>query len=270
MARRVLITGCSSGIGRALARELSGRGWEVIATARRVQALADLPAALRLPLDVTDEDSVQRAVAAAGPLDVVVNNAGVGAWGPVEPASAAEVQAIFETNVFGPLRVIRAVLPQMRARQRGALYQISSAAARRSNALLGHYAGSKAALEAYSEALRIELAQFGIGVTIVVLGAVESAFAANRRHVSAAGYEDLTRRATLRIEANRRTPDAAEAVAARIADSIAGGAAPLRLDATADAAELIAQRRRLGDSEWERATLKGLYPEADGHPATGS
>jgi short-subunit dehydrogenase len=260
MSRRVLVTGCSTGIGRALATELSRRGLEVIATARQLQALADVPAAQRLALDVTDESSIGRALEAAGPIDVLVNNAGIGAWGAVEPATTAEIQALFDTNVFGPLRLIRAVLPQMRERGRGALYQVSSAAAHRSNALLGHYAATKAALEAYSEALRVELAQFGISVTIVVLGAVETAFAANRRYMSAPAYEDLIRRVKARIESNRREPATAEAVASSIADSIVDDRAPLRLNATADAVELVAQRRRLTDEEWERVTLEGLFP----------
>jgi short-subunit dehydrogenase len=256
--KRVLITGCSSGIGRALAIELSTRGYEVVATARRLDSIKDLEVAKRLQLDVTDDGSVATGIAKAGPIDILVNNAGVGFWGPVETASGSAVQALFETNVFGPLRVLRALLPGMRARGAGAIVQISSAAAQRSNALLGHYAATKAALEAHSLALRIELAPFGIKVSIVVLGAVETDFGQNRKHVTAPEYADLAERFTRRIVANRGAPASAEKVAQTLANAIDAGDYPLRIDATPDAAALIAQRRGLSDSEWERMTLEAL------------
>jgi NAD(P)-dependent dehydrogenase (short-subunit alcohol dehydrogenase family) len=258
MGERILITGCSSGIGRALALELTARGHEVLATARKLDSIKDLKVAKRLQLDVTDDASVASAVAKAGPIDVLVNNAGVGFWGPVETATGAAVQALFETNVFGPLRVLRAVLPGMRSRDGGAIVQISSAAAQRSNALLGHYAATKAALEAHSLALRIELAPFGIKVSIIVLGAVETDFGQNRRHVTAPEYADLADRFTKRIVANRSEPASAEDVAKTLADAIEAGEYPLRIDATPDAAALVAQRRGLSDSEWERVTLEAL------------
>lgn len=258
MGKRILITGCSSGIGRALAVELTARGYDAIATARRLESLDGLKVAQRLQLDVTDDASVSAAVAKAGQIDILVNNAGVGFWGPVEPVSGAAVQALFETNVFGPLRMLRAVLPDMRARGHGAIIQISSAAAQRSNALLGHYAATKAALEAHSLALRIELAPFGIKVSIVVLGAVETEFGENRTHVTTPEYAELAERFTSRIVANRGTPASAEEVAATLADAIDAGDYPLRIDATPDAAALIAQRRGLSDVEWERTTLEAL------------
>ena len=258
MGKRVLITGCSSGIGRALAVELGARGHDVIATARRLETLADLQVGKRLQLDVTDDASVAAAVARAGAIDVLVNNAGVGFWGPVEAASASAVQALFETNVFGPLRVLRAALPGMRARGGGAILQISSAAAQRSSALLGHYSATKAALEAHSLALRIELAPFGIKVSIVVLGAVETDFSQNRRHVAAPEYADLADRFTRRIVANRSAAASAQQVALALAEAIEAGDYPLRIDATPDAAALIAQRRGLSDTEWERSTLEAL------------
>jgi short-subunit dehydrogenase len=269
MKQRVLITGCSSGIGRALALTLAERGYKVIATARDVASLADLPVAARLQLDVTDDRSVNEAAAAAGDIDILVNNAGLGFWSPIESASGAAVQALFDTNVFGPLRMLRAVLPGMRARRRGTILQISSAAAQRSNALLGHYAASKAALEAHSQALRIELAPFGIKVSIVVLGAVESDFGDNRRHVVDEAYADLARRFTSRIVASRSAAASAESVARTLADALDRGDLPLRIDATPDAGQLVSQRRAQSDAEWEKATLDALgacgvgYVESD-------
>lgn len=268
MGGRILITGCSSGIGRALAIDLSGRGYEVIATARQLDSLEDLDVARRLQLDVTDDASVANAVAQAGAIDVLVNNAGVGFWSPIEPASGAAVQALFETNVFGPLRMVRAVLPGMRTTGKGAIVQISSAAAQRSNALLGHYAATKAALEAHSLALRIELAAFGVKVSIVVLGAVETEFCHNRQQITSPDYADLVRRFTQRIVANRSTPTSAEDAAKAIAEAIDAGEYPLRIEATPDAASLVAQRRSLSDTAWERAALEALGAPGTDHVET--
>jgi short-subunit dehydrogenase len=253
--KRILITGCSSGIGRALAVELGDRGHHVIATARNVETIRDLPAAQHLALDVTLFASVQTAVAYAGEIDVLINNAGIGMWGPVEAASESEIRGIFETNVFGPLRMAHAVLPQMRARRTGAIYQISSAVAQRSNALLGHYAATKAALEAYSQAMRIELAGFGISVTNVILGAVETSFGANRRNPRMDDYGAVIDAMSKRIQANRREPATATEVAGVIANSIDAGNAPMRLNASADAETLVAERRAMDDAEWERNSL---------------
>src|SRR5271166_5800223 len=111
---RVLITGCSSGFGRATAVELKKRGFEVVATARRPATLEDLDVDVRLALDVTDDASVAAAVSAAGVIDVLVNNAGIGVNGPVELVPLTEVRRLFETNFFGALRLMQAVLPQMR------------------------------------------------------------------------------------------------------------------------------------------------------------
>ncbi len=261
MEKRILITGCSSGIGYALTTELSGRGHKVISTARQTEALQDLPAVQKLFLDVCDERSIASAITAAGRIDILINNAGFGFWGPVESASGEAVSSLFDTNVFGPLRVIRAVLPAMRAQGSGAIIQISSAVAHRSNMLLGHYAASKAALEAYSEALRIELASFGIRVSIVGLGAVETDFGQNRQHVHDPVYTDLIENASERIQSNRKNPASAESVACVIADAIDADHLPLRIDGTPDASQLVAQRRALDDETWERNTLESLYAQ---------
>lgn len=258
MPHRVLVTGCSSGIGRALAVELARRGHAVVATARDLSALDGLDLERKLALDVTDSASVAACVAAAGPVDVLVNNAGVTVWGPVEAPNEAEVQRLFETNLFGTLRMIRAVLPGMRRRGRGAVFQVSSAAARRPSPLLGHYAATKAALEAYSEALRMEVKASGIDVCIVSLGAVESRFGVNRREVNTGDYVALVAGTKARIAQSRKAPVSAEDVAARIADAIEAGNPPLRIDGGGDAFALIAERAAVSDAEWEERTLAGI------------
>jgi NAD(P)-dependent dehydrogenase (short-subunit alcohol dehydrogenase family) len=171
---RVLITGASRGIGRGVAEELSGRGHEVIATARDVEALADVPAVLRLPLDVTDQASVDSAIAAAGRIDALVSNAGSTLRAPVETVPLDEVQRMFELNTLGALRVAQAVLPAMRERRAGRIVFVSSVQGRIVIPLVGAYGMSKWALEALAEAMAIETRPFGIGVQLVEPGAVAS------------------------------------------------------------------------------------------------
>jgi NAD(P)-dependent dehydrogenase (short-subunit alcohol dehydrogenase family) len=171
---RVLITGTSRGIGRATAIELTRRGHEVIATARDASAIGDVPAALRLPLDVTDQASVDAAIAAAGRIDVLVSNAGDTLRAPVETVPMSEVERIFQLNTFGALRVAQAVLPGMRERGSGRIMFVSSVQGRLVIPLIGTYAASKWALEAFAETLAIEAGHFGVSVQLFEPGAVAS------------------------------------------------------------------------------------------------
>lgn len=179
----VLVTGCSSGIGLALARRFAEAGWRVYATARRPQALAFLREeaaaqqwSLSTPsLDVNSDDSVAAAISAVlaetdGRIDVLVNNAGYYLYGPVEETAPDELRAQLETNVVGVLRVTRAVLPAMRARGAGAVVNVSSLSGRVVLPVVGPYHASKYALEALTEALRYEVAPFGIRVVCIEPG----------------------------------------------------------------------------------------------------
>jgi NAD(P)-dependent dehydrogenase (short-subunit alcohol dehydrogenase family) len=176
----VLITGCSSGIGEAAARRLNRAGHTVYASARRPETLAGLAAdgCRTLPLDVTDEDSMVAAVRQVeqeqGRLDVLVNNAGYGLYGPVEQLSTAELRRQFETNVFGPVRLCQLVLPGMRTRRSGRIVNVSSMGGRTTLPGGGAYHGSKYALEAISDVLRIEVRRFGIDVVLIEPGVVRT------------------------------------------------------------------------------------------------
>jgi NAD(P)-dependent dehydrogenase (short-subunit alcohol dehydrogenase family) len=182
-AKVVLITGCSSGIGRFAARRFAASGFRVFASMRRPEAGADLRAeaersgwTLTTPaLDVTSDESVNAAVSALlaetdGRIDVLVNNAGYYLLGPCEETTADDLRAQYETNVFGAHRVTRAVLPAMRARGDGAIVNVSSVAGRVVVPVVGPYHSSKFALEALTEALRYEVAPFGIRVTLIEPG----------------------------------------------------------------------------------------------------
>jgi NAD(P)-dependent dehydrogenase (short-subunit alcohol dehydrogenase family) len=180
-----LITGCSSGLGRAFAQTVLARGHNVIATARdadQIQDLADAHPdnALALALDVTDQaqvaDTVRAAEAHFGSIDVLVNNAGYGYRAAVEEGDDDDVTTLFATNFFGPVSMIQAVLPGMRARRHGTIVNISSIGARSSPAGSGYYAATKAALEAMTASLRKEVEPLGIRAMIVEPGAFRTDF----------------------------------------------------------------------------------------------
>jgi len=175
----VLITGCSSGFGLLTALAFARAGDRVVATMRRPERapaeLAGPIAAEKLPislgrLDVCDPASIEAAVRAAGPIDVLVNNAGIELRSSIEDASEDDVQKQFDTNVFGTLRVMRAVLPQMRERKRGTIVNLSSVAGIVSRPFGGHYSATKHAIEALTEALHFEAAPLGIRVVLVQPG----------------------------------------------------------------------------------------------------
>jgi len=176
----VLITGCSSGIGRAAALSLHQAGFTVYATARQTSALAELSGlGLRtLTLDVTDEESMTQAVAAveadAGAVRVLINNAGYGLYGPVEQQPMAEIRRQFETNFFGLVRLTQLVLPGMRRQGRGRILNVSSMGGRITLPGGAFYHASKYAVEALSDALRMEVAQFGIDVVLIEPGPVKT------------------------------------------------------------------------------------------------
>jgi NADP-dependent 3-hydroxy acid dehydrogenase YdfG len=171
---RALITGCSTGIGRATAVELMKRGHEVVATARRPEVLDDLDVTMRLALDVTSDASVAAAVAAAGEIDILVNNAGIGVGGPVEQVPLAEAMAMFDTNVWGAARMVQAVAPGMRERSRGWIVNVTSLAGRAVAPLMGYYAASKWALEALSEAMDAELRHWNIRTIVIEPGLIDT------------------------------------------------------------------------------------------------
>jgi NAD(P)-dependent dehydrogenase (short-subunit alcohol dehydrogenase family) len=176
-----LVTGASSGIGRAIAVEAAAAGHRVFASARRPDSISDLEPAIRtLALDVTNPASVAQAVsrvdAESGGIDVLVNNAGYGQMGTVEDISMAQWRAEFDVNVFGLLETTRAALPAMRARRSGYIVNIGSIAGRIAYPFGGAYCASKFAVEAISDALRLEVEPFGIRVVLIEPGPIRTRF----------------------------------------------------------------------------------------------
>ncbi len=206
-----LITGCSTGLGRALAEAVIGAGHNAVVTARDVAKVADLAdtatqRVLPVALDVTKPDQVTAAVQRTdeqfGGIDVLVNNAGYGYRAAVEEGDDAEVRTLFETHFFGTVAMIKAVLPDMRARRSGAIVNISSIGATVTPVGSGYYSAAKAAIEGMSGALRGELAPLGISVTVVEPGAFRTDFAGRSLVQSATVIDDYAGTAGQRRKEN--------------------------------------------------------------------
>lgn len=170
--KTVLITGCSSGYGLETARHFHAQGWNVIATMRTPRADV-LPTSERLrvlALDVTKPESIAAAIEAAGPIDVLVNNAGLGLFGAFEATPMATVREIFETNTFGMMAMTQAVLPQFRARQSGLIINVTSTVTLAPMPLVAAYTASKTAIEGFTESLAVEMAPFNVRLKLVEPG----------------------------------------------------------------------------------------------------
>ena len=196
ISKAVLITGCSTGIGRATAEQLAEKGWTVYATARRPESIEDLKAkgCRTLALDVTDEASMQAAVgeveAAEGAVGVLVNNAGYSQSGAVESVNLDDVRSQFETNVFGLIRMCQLALPGMRKQGWGKIVNVSSMGGKMTFPGGGIYHGTKHAVEALSDALRFEVRGFGVDVVVIEPGLIRTQFGEAAVNSIASGTSD--------------------------------------------------------------------------------
>lgn len=233
-SRVVLITGASSGIGLECARHLASRGHRVYGTSRR--ATAGEGAVHMLPLDVNDDASVAACVASVlereSRIDVLVNNAGFGLAGAIEETTIDEARSQFDTNVFGPLRMCRAVLPHMRQARRGLIVNMSSIAGLVPVPFQAMYGASKAALEFLSESMRMELRPFGVHVALLEPGDFKTGFTANRVRIAAANgdspYRQWFERALAVMERDERNAPPPTAIARKLEQLVAGGTPRLR------------------------------------------
>lgn len=170
--KTVLITGCSSGYGLATARHFHAQGWKVIATMRtpREDTLPASDRLLVLPLDVTKPESIAAALERSGPIDVLVNNAGIGVVGAFEATAMSHVRKVFETNTFGVMAMTQAVIPQFRARRSGVIVNVTSSVTLTPMPLAAAYTASKMAIEGFTGSLAHELQAFGVSVKLVEPG----------------------------------------------------------------------------------------------------
>ena len=243
----VLITGCSSGYGLATALHFHAQGWTVLAGMRRPQALPEglIPGSAcfqPIALDVTDPASIASALQACGPVDVLVNNAGIGLFGAFEATPMATVRELFDTNTLGTMAMCQAVLPQFRERRAGVIVNVSSSSVLAPMPLVAAYTASKTAVEGFTASLALELAEFGIRARLVQPGyAPTTRFAANGGErmqglvpEAYAGYARKVFAMLTQVKAVTAEADVAEAVwlAATEVDG------PLRRPAGADAVAL--------------------------------
>ncbi len=276
--RTVLITGCSSGIGEATAARLARSGWSVFATARKPETLDGLAAAgcHTLALDVTNEDSMSAAVNAvlseSGRIDALVNNAGYSQSGAVETLDLDDVRRQFETNVFGLMRMCQLVLPSMREQRAGRIVNISSMGGRLVFPGGGAYHATKYAVEALSDALRFEVAGFGVQVVLVEPGLITTNFE-NAAVASMEGNDDgpyaefnaEVAKTTKEVYAGpmRRLGGGPESVARVIEKSLTARRPRIRYTVTPSAALSIRSRNLMGARGWD-AMLKTQFPQPTG------
>jgi NADP-dependent 3-hydroxy acid dehydrogenase YdfG len=240
----VLITGANRGIGRAIATEFARRGHCVVATARDPRTLADLDVTQRLALDVTDDASVNAAIAAAGDIDILVANAGAIFYAAVEAIPLDELQRLFNLNTIGAIRVAQAVLPQMRERGDGRLMFLSSVVGRVVLPPGAAYAATKWALEALVEALTIEVAPFGVQAALLEPGAVSSGALDD---VTTYTLPDDPYTAILKGGGPRAGIITPEQVAAEVVDAAEKPQLPLRIPVGDAARALLAARHTAPD-----------------------
>jgi NAD(P)-dependent dehydrogenase (short-subunit alcohol dehydrogenase family) len=260
--KKAIVTGCSSGIGRATALELSARGYEVVATARRRESIAHLAVADTLTLDVDSDDSVAAAQATVGHVDVLVNNAGFGIDGPVEEVPLAQVHRAFETNFFGAARMIQAFVPAMRERGSGMIVNVTSVSGIVGGPLAGFYSATKFALEALSESLHLEVGHFGVKVLVVEPGSIATRFGENMvdfrgRPGPYAELAEEWERAMGVLGGGEPAPGP-ELVATKICDALEMEHHPLRLPVGADAELIAASRQDANFDDFEVAMREVL------------
>lgn len=248
--KTVLITGCSSGFGLETARYFLARDWQVVATMRTPRADI-LPPSERLrvvALDVTDPESIRRAVEAAGPIDVLVNNAGFGAASPAELASSDSVRELFDTNTFGTIAMTQAVVPQFRQRKAGVIVNVTSSVTIKALPLIAAYSASKAAVNAFTESMAVELAQFGVRARLVLPGrAPNTRFGENARSrmqgLDHEAYAELAAKVIAGLQDTSTPVTHAQDVAEAVWLAATDPNSPMRIPAGADAKAWVAELR---------------------------
>lgn len=260
--RSVLITGTSKGIGYETALAFARAGYRVHATMRnppKAPALSEIASQEKLPLTVTSLDvdsdaSVQAGIAAIqerhGPLDVLVNNAGIEVFGSIEEISIENFRSVMETNYFGALRCTKAVVPQMRERRSGTIINVSSIAGTFCHPPATPYCASKWALEALSEGLACEMKSFGVYVALVEPGVIDTAMAQRITKNESRIYPHSARVASAFTAKLANAPVPPTLVAQKILDVAQSGSWQLRHPVGPDAVPLISWRRRMTDEQW--------------------
>ncbi|MFJ9371302.1 SDR family oxidoreductase [Nocardia sp. NPDC101769] len=266
--KTIFITGASSGLGNATTKLFASRGWRVLATMRRPEAktdMAGLTGVELLPLDVTDPAQITSAVAratAAGPVDVVFNNAGYGISGPLEGLSDAQIERSIQTNLLGPIRVTKAFIPHFRQNSGGLFINTTSIGGLITVPLNAMYHATKWGLEGWSECMAFELSQVGIGMKIVEPGGMKTDFFSRSLDVgNHPAYRDLLDRVMGAItdEHQMQQYSEPEQIAEVVYQAATDGTDQLRYLAGADAKATYETRLRLGEEQFRKATAQQFF-----------
>ncbi|MBA2255953.1 MAG: SDR family NAD(P)-dependent oxidoreductase [Thermoleophilaceae bacterium] len=274
-SKAVLVTGCSSGIGRSTAELLAGKGWTVYASARKLDSISDLEArgCRLLEIDVTDEDSMRAAVTkveeAEGAVGVLVNNAGYSQSGAVESVSPEDVRRQFDTNVFGLIRMTQLALPGMRRQRWGKVVNVGSMGGKLTFPGGGLYHATKYAVEAISDALRFEVASFGVDVILVEPGLIKTRFGETAAETVGgeqadgpyAEFNPAVAKATKEVYEGplSRLGGGPEAVAETIERAVSRSRPRARYPVTPSARIMMAQRRLMPDRLWDKV-MRTQFP----------
>jgi NAD(P)-dependent dehydrogenase (short-subunit alcohol dehydrogenase family) len=275
MTRTVLVTGCSSGIGNSCARVFQREGWNVVVTLRKPQEAAEfrkLDRVFTAALDVTDPKGIEAAIKAGldrfGDIDMVINNAGFGLYGVLESLSDSDIRRMFDTNLFGVMNVVRAILPHFRARKAGHIVNISSGGGLFSLPAMALYCSSKFAVEGFSEGIYHELAAVGISVKLIEPGGVlstpfdQAALSRMAQAKPPSEYEPFLRGLAKNMEGMRQ---AAKATAADVAEAVFAAATDgtdrLRYVVTEDIKDLVRLRHEASEERYMAFVREYIAPK---------
>jgi len=269
--KTALVTGASSGMGKAIAERLIADGFQVWVAARRLEEMADLAhrGAIPLRMDISKEDDIQaaaaRILAETGGVDVLVNNAGFGLYGPLEDVGIDEARYQFEVNVFGPARLTQLLLPAMRAKKAGTIVNIGSMGGKIYSLLGSWYHATKHALEGWSDCLRLELAPFGIRVVVVEPGLIETGFggallAGITKRAGSGAYADLVRGTVAATEGayGKGRGSAPDVVAEVLSKVVAARKPKTRYAVGKYAKPMIFIRKWFGDRTFDRLIMSQM------------
>ncbi len=266
--KTIFITGTSSGLGRATAKLFSSRGWTVIATMRNPEKeaeLGSLPGVVLCPLDITDRQQIETAVARAlamGEVDVVFNNAGYGMAGPLEGLTDEQILRMVSTNLLGPIRITKAFIPHFRERRAGLFINTTSIGALITVPFNSMYHATKWALEGWSESMAFELSQLGIGLKILEPGGMKTDFFTRSFDVGRhAAYDALVDRvmSTITDPKQMETYSTPDQIAETVFEAATDGKDQLRYLAGADAKATYAMRLQLGDAAFVSAIRQQFF-----------
>ena len=263
-ARTALVTGASSGIGEAVATALVARGWRVLGTSRNPDAIKQrIPGVEYLALDLGDPASIEACAAGAGAVDVLVNNAGESQSGPLEELPMEAIERLFQLNVFGAVRLTQLLLPGMRERGYGRVVMVGSMLASFPLAYRSSYVAAKAALRGFATAARREVLGYGVGITTVEPGSINTGIGLRRTHYLADGSPYTAQYNTMieRLDANERTGISAAKVATKILEAIDADP-PRSFYAVGSSAPMVFALRRLAP----RAVVERMVARRHGLP----